>query len=480
MWPFSKRHSRTQRPSRTHVAGVPQRRRQAQGRFDAAQSSPDSRKHWANADNLSPTAALSPTVRRTLRNRARYEVANNSYASGIVWTLANDTIGTGPRLQMLTENAELNRKIEAAFAAWARRVRLPEKLRTMRVARAQDGETFGLVTSNLALEGPIKLDLHVVEAEMVTSPKLWPLDLADGIERDEYGNPLRYFVLKKHPGNLTVTSPRAGEWIDAGSMLHWYRVVRPGQVRGIPDILPALPLFAQLRRYTLAVIGAAEVAAEWAVILKTNMPASQAAAAVDPTTEMEWIKNAMVFLPEGWEPAQMKAEQPPQGYDIFKREILNEIARCLNIPFNIAAGNSSGYNYASGRLDHQTYYRSIRVEQSEVASVILDALLRAWFAEASYKLDLPKGGADEPPHQWFWEGHEHVDPAKEARGQETRLANNTTTLAAEFARQGLDWEVELRQREKEVKLMKDLGLPVAGEKDDGRGGGDLDEDEKDD
>ena len=36
------------------------------------------------ADGLSPDAAMTPYVRRTLRNRARYEVANNSYAKGMV------------------------------------------------------------------------------------------------------------------------------------------------------------------------------------------------------------------------------------------------------------------------------------------------------------------------------------------------------------------------------------------------------------
>ena len=53
-------------------------------KFDAAQSTPDNRRHWANADGLSADAAASPAVRQTLRNRARYEVANNSYARGIV------------------------------------------------------------------------------------------------------------------------------------------------------------------------------------------------------------------------------------------------------------------------------------------------------------------------------------------------------------------------------------------------------------
>jgi capsid protein len=54
-----------------------------------------------------------------------------------------------------------------------------------------------------------------------------------------------------------------------------------------------------------------------------------------------------------------------------------------------------------------------------------------------------------------------VDPAKEATAQATRLASHTTTLAAEYARQGKDWETELRQRAKEVALMKELGLPMA-------------------
>ena len=151
---------------------------------------------------------------------------------------------------------------------------------------------------------------------------------------------------------------------------------------------------------------------------------------------------------------------------MFKREILNEIARCLNMPYNIAACNSSGYNYASGRLDHQTYYKSIRVDQSHCETVILDRILDAWLAEAVKVFSIgisidSQAGAGVFPHQWFWDGHEHVDPAKEASAQATRLASNTTTLASEYAKQGKDWETELRQRAKEVALMRELGLTVA-------------------
>ena len=75
-------------------------------RFDAAQTTTDNHRHWAAADHLSADMEASPEVRRTLRQRARYEVANNSYAKGLVQMLANDTIGTGPRLQMLSSSED--------------------------------------------------------------------------------------------------------------------------------------------------------------------------------------------------------------------------------------------------------------------------------------------------------------------------------------------------------------------------------------
>ena len=112
------------------------------GRYDAAVTTDENRRHWANADSLSANAANNPQVRQTLRSRARYEVANNSYARGIVLTLANDCIGTGPRLQMLTDDGEANRVIEQEFMQWADSVSLAEKLRTMRMARAEYGRGF--------------------------------------------------------------------------------------------------------------------------------------------------------------------------------------------------------------------------------------------------------------------------------------------------------------------------------------------------
>ena len=434
--------------------------------YDAAATNDENRRHWANADGLSADAAASPEVRRLLRNRARYEVANNSYAKGIVLTLANDVIGTGPRLQMLTETPEVNQRIEREFGRWAKTVGLAEKLRTLRTARATDGEAFAILGSNPKLPGAVKLDLRLIEADQVTTPDLSILDPSaiDGIVLDAWGNPVEYHVLKVHPGDARAGAGLGLSYdrVPADAIIHYFRVDRPGQSRGIPDITPALPLFAQLRRYTLAVLGAAETAADFAGILYTDAPPDGQTESVEPMDAIELEARSLLTMPGGWKMSQVQAEQPSTTYGEFKKELLNEIARCLNMPFNVAAANSSAYNYASGRMDHQTYFKSIRVEQEHIEDVVLDRILRAWIGEAVLVeglLPQPARTRDaEFPHQWFWDGQEHVDPAKEATAQATRLASHTTTLAAEYARVGRDWESELRQRAKEAALMAELGL----------------------
>jgi len=451
-------------------------RRFVVAKYDSAQTTPDNRKHWANADGLSPNAAVNPEVRRVLRNRARYEVANNSYAKGIVLTLANDTIGTGPRLQMLTDDSDANARIEDAFEQWSRAVDLAGKLRTMRLARAESGEAFALLVNNPAIASwgsPVSLDLKLIEADQICTPLLrrGRGDEIDGIVLDQWGNPSAYRVLKRHPGDsgllrAPIDDLSAYDTFAASAVVHYFRADRPGQLRGIPDITPALPLFAQLRRYTLATIAAAETAANFAAVIYTDAPPNGEADPLEPMDEVELEQRLATVLPGGWKLGQVHAEQPTTTFGEFKREVLNEIARCLNMPFNVAAGNSSGYNYASGRLDHQVYFKSIRVEQHQLQLAVLDRLFKAWLNEAVLVEGLlPQSmrslAATLPEHAWFWDGVEHVDPAKEATAQATRLANHTTTLAAEYARQGRDWEQELRQRAKERALMDELGLTPA-------------------
>jgi capsid protein len=243
-------------------------------------------------------------------------------------------------------------------------------------------------------------------------------------------------------------------------MIHRFRATRPGQLRGCPDITPSIGLFAELRRYRQAVIAAAETAADHAMVLQSDATGDEEDAA-EAMDEIELQRRMATFLPRGYKLSQTQAEQPTTTYAMFEARILNEIARCLNMPYNIAACNSAGYNYASGSLDHLTFWKAIQIEQAEVATEEADRIFRAWYAEArTIPGYLPQGAPEESPeHEWFFDKREHADPVKEATARAINLANGTTTYEEEAARDGVDPEERWDQRVKEWKRAQDAGVP---------------------
>ena len=94
-----------------------------EARYDAAQTTETNARHWSMADLLNADESNSPHVRSTLRTRARYECLQaNSYGRGIVETLSLDLVGSGPRIQVLTDNEKANSIIQNSFHRWMRQI----------------------------------------------------------------------------------------------------------------------------------------------------------------------------------------------------------------------------------------------------------------------------------------------------------------------------------------------------------------------
>jgi lambda family phage portal protein len=431
-------------------------------RIDIADRGDDFR-HWQSADSFSMDAILNATTRRTIRNRARYERLNNSYLAGISETMASDLIGTGPRLQV-TGADEFARRIEKSFYEWSTQIDLAGKLRTMRQAKLVDGEAFVALVTNPALPG-VQLDLRLIEADQVATPLQFIAgnnetlegSLVDGLEFDAIGNVIAFHVLKYHPGSNYKSAELDSVRIPADQMVHWFERIRPAQNRGLSEVAPCLRLFADLRRYTGAVIAAAETAADFAGIIHSNSPAAEVDE-VEPFSAMEIEKRSLVTLPEGWDISQLRAEQPTAQFGDFRKQIISEIGRALQIPYAIAALDSSSHNYASARMDAQLYNVSVRVQRETIEHRLLDRLVSQWMNEAKLMGQIDESINDDLEWSWQWDGREHVDPTKEANALQTKLETHTTTLAAEYARQGKSWEQELQQRSVEIKMMKELDL----------------------
>lgn len=449
-----------------------QPRRVVRARYDAALLDDDNRRHWANADSLSAKQANSIDVRERLRNHSRYEVANNCYARGIGNTLADIVVGYGPTLTFKRkpdasrQESEALRTTARLFNDWAAEVDLWGKLWLMRLTKYQDGEAFAIFRNNPRLSA-VELDLQLIEAEQVTdgyrAQNTFDPKKVDGIETDDLGNAILYRVLTEHPGDGAPYETETLE-VPASQMVHWFRRDRPGQLRGIPETTPALPLFAQLRRFTLATLTAAETAADFAVVIKSNIIPDADDDQTEPFETIEINRGLMTTLPDGYDINQMKAEHPTTTYEMFKSQILCEVGRAMQLPKSLVLLDSSGYNYSSGRLDKQGTDRMIEVEQFQCELHVLAKIFSAWFYEAQRIPGfLPaevESGIEVLP-RWLWRKLGHVDRKKEADGAAADLANNTTTLAAECAANGEDWEETLQQRAAEIARIRELGLVVS-------------------
>lgn len=416
------------------------------GRYDAAQTTDEYKNYWASSDSLDADSSASKGVRQKLVSRSRYEVGNNAYVDGMVQTHANYTVGVGPSLRMKTANKRFNAFVESEWKKWSKSVKLRRKLWAMSHAKMSDGESFAILRSNPGNKHPVKLDLSVIETEQCQTPYLnvGVEGYIDGIRFDEYGNPMFYDILPYHPGAMWHHSAWEADQISADYVLHWFSMRRGGQHRGIPELKSSLNCGASSRRWREATLAAAETAADISVLLKTQMSPDDGADLATPFSTIEFQKRMMTALPMGWDAGQMKAEHPNATYEAFHRAQVSEQGRPKNMPHNLAAGDSSDHNFASGKLDFTPYYMQLDVEREDGSDLVLDPLFEMWFEEAALRFGWQMTG-QLPDHSWDWPSHPVADEGSKADANATRLKTGQATLSTIYSEDGFDLDDELPQ-----------------------------------
>lgn len=434
--PNGKPLPKSQRFSVNQLVHQPQETRTSL-KYDAAQDNDAMRRYWAFADSLDADCANSKTVRRKLVSRSRYEAESNPIYAGILDTHTHYLIGTGPKLRMQANNKGFNDTVESLFKLWASEVQLGAKLWAMAHAKTQDGESFALLVNNDNLSTRVTLDVLPIETEQVATPGLigGSKNYIDGIKFDEFGNPEWYDVLESHPGSGWIALE--AERVPASAVVHWFRQRRPGQHRGVPDMASSLNCGAAFRRWRDSTLKAAERASNFSVLLNTDMSPDEADM-VTPFSTAEVTPDMMVALPFNYSATQLEAKHPNSQYSDFHGTNISEQARPLGMPRNIAACDSSNYNFASGKLDHQTYFMGLDVEREDCIARVLDRLFRAWWEEAVLVYGWEVTAV--PVHTWDFPQHPIADARAQAIANNFGLRNGSATLTQIASDNGYDAE----------------------------------------
>lgn len=421
--------------------------------YDAAGSGDVMLNYWANADAYDADSSHSYAVRSKLVRRSRYEVNNNGYSDGIAQTYATDLVGLGPQLRMQTGSEAFNRMIEAEWYRWCKAIQFRRKLWCQAHAKHTDGEGFGVIRRNPKVKHTVKLDYVLYECDQFHTPILPYMQngYIDGMKFDEFGNVEYYDLLKNHPGNATwgTTIDLVPERIPAEFVMHWMKLRRPGQHRAVPECASTLNIGGNARRWREAQVSTAEKVARLTLMLKSNYgPDTEEVA--DPMSTLDIQDGMMTVLPDGMEPYQLDAKHPAAAHDSFDKSLVREQARPKSMPYNKAACDSSSYNYASGRLDHQTYYSHLDVDREDCNDLVLDPLFDRWFDSAVRAFGWLGGdpmaiSAGAKSHVWDWPKHRVADIQAEASANKTRLETGEASLVAIKTANGEDYEDDLQK-----------------------------------
>ena len=215
---------------------------------------------------------------------------------------------------------------------------------------------------------------------------------------------------------------------------------------------PALPLFAQLRRYTLATLTAAEIAADLAGVIEIDNP-DMDPADVEAFDPVEIERGHLMTLPANSKMNQLKAEQPTEKYAAFKQEILK--------------GGRARRRHAVQRRGRRLQPIQLRFGQDGQTDFITRAYSSASNGSPSRratassrtgcrKCELAALSPSRSGMFGFGMDTRHVDPTKEANAQNIHLNNGTATYSREYAKMGLDWRREREQAYLEAQFDREL------------------------
>ncbi len=165
----------------------------------------------------------------------------------------------------------------------------------------------------------------------------------------------------------------------------------------------------------------------------------------------------------------VNATRPNSGFNDFQHAFLRNVAAATGQSAEQVSWDYSQTNYSSARAAMLEAWRTLTRQRDDFASGFANPIYGAFLEEAieDGRVELPAGAPDWLEMRaaymrcrWIGPARGWVDPVAERQGAVLGLDAGFGTLEQECAEQGLDYEEVLDQRQVEVAMMKERGLPL--------------------
>lgn len=409
----------------------------------------------------------------TLRRRTRDVQRKNAWAQAGRESYTSNAVGNGIVPRPLTDDDELRREL---MEAWDEFVETCDAdgtsdfygLQTLvERGRADGGETFVRYRERRPGDGlTVPLQLQVLEAELL-DPSFDVIyagggRIQAGIEFDAIGRRTAYHMWRDHPGEMVSLRNGTRVSVPAANVAHVYKVMRPGQIRGVPDLATGLARLFDLEQYDDAEVVRKKLAAMFAAFItkpdansnpldaggsRTGLDEDGVPLAhLEPGTVQELGPGELISFSE---PAEVGTTYLP-----FMQIQLRQVAACIGVTYEQLTGDLSGVNFSSIRAGMIEFWRRMQAHQRNC--LIFQFCRPTWrrFVEAavlSGRVRIPtdpRRMRDLTRVQWVpTPGREYVDPEKEVRAIVARMRAGLISRSKAVSEHGFDAEALDREIE---------------------------------
>ena len=484
------------------LAGIEQLPTLAASAHDAASLSDRAIGDW-NPLPASPDIDLIEEL-VTMVGRSRDLDRNNGIASGAEQTHKDNIIGSSLRLSAKPDYKLLGKTIdwaqewadntEAQFRSWAETTECDAggELNLLGLTQQMFSGAFtngdGLA---LPLWKPLPATrwatrLQVMESDRLDTPSGMEQkkNLSGGVQHDQHGRPIEYWIMKNHPGEKygfvyagADEYQRIPAFTDWGRrrVIHLHDKKRAGASRGKPLISSVMREFKMAGKYTVTELQTAIANSLIAAVLESDLDQETMNSIFGENAEKKYNEflggykprlsgGAVLKIPPGTKMHLLNAGRNNSAYDSFMQSLHRNMAVGLNIPYELLMKDFSNVNYSSGRMALLEAWRYFWGRRRWLSDYWLNVVYELWLEEA-----INLGRVEAPDYydnkyaylrcRWIMSGRGWVDPVKEANAAKIRMDIGVSTLENECAEQGLDWRETLEQRKFENDYAQELGLP---------------------
>lgn len=411
-----------------------------------------------------------------LRNRSRDLVRNNPYASKALEELVGNTVGTGIVPQAKTGDDKLNEVIDGEWPYFAENCdpggQLDfygmEALNVRTTAESGDG-IIRFRHRRPQDNFRVPLQLQILEGDYLDHSRTMGTtsgNILQGVEFNLLGQRQAYWLFNYHPGGVFMLNPRGGilsQPVPASEVMHAYRVLRPGQVRGVPWLAPIMLQMRDLDDYRDAERMRKKTEACLAGIVTRPegdppMGAAIGGLSTDPSTgnRLERMYPGMIEYLKPGEDIRFNAPHTVGGYREYLMTELEGAAAGVCMPFELMSGNMSNVNYSSYRAGLLGFRNTI--EAFRWLTLIPMFCMPAWRRFIDTLVLVGKIPEANYGVQWTAPKFESVDPVKDAEAVLKQMRMGTLLLTEAIAQNGYDPQRQLSDLAKINALLDKLGI----------------------